>query len=41
VRTELSEDEARFVLYDRVARLATVDEDGAPLVVQICPVLDE
>jgi nitroimidazol reductase NimA-like FMN-containing flavoprotein (pyridoxamine 5'-phosphate oxidase superfamily) len=41
VRTELSEDEARFVRYERVARLATVDEDGAPRVVPICPVLDD
>jgi PPOX class probable F420-dependent enzyme len=40
VRTELTEDEARFVRYERVARLAVVDQDGAPRVVPICPVLD-
>ena len=40
MRSELTDDEARFVRYERVGRLATVDEDGAPRVVPICPVLD-
>jgi PPOX class probable F420-dependent enzyme len=40
VRTSLSEAEASFVRWERVARFATVDADGAPHVVPICPVLD-
>ena len=40
MRSELTEDEARFVRYERVARLAVVDQEGAPRVVPICPVLD-
>jgi nitroimidazol reductase NimA-like FMN-containing flavoprotein (pyridoxamine 5'-phosphate oxidase superfamily) len=40
VRSKLTEDEARFVRYERVARLALVDQEGAPRVAPICPVLD-
>jgi nitroimidazol reductase NimA-like FMN-containing flavoprotein (pyridoxamine 5'-phosphate oxidase superfamily) len=40
VRSELTEDEARFVGAERVARLAVVDPEGAPRVAPICPVLD-
>ena len=40
MRTALSEAEASFVRWERVARFATVDEDGAPHVVPICPALD-
>jgi nitroimidazol reductase NimA-like FMN-containing flavoprotein (pyridoxamine 5'-phosphate oxidase superfamily) len=39
VRAGLTEDEARFVRAERVARLAVVDREGAPRVVPICPVL--
>jgi nitroimidazol reductase NimA-like FMN-containing flavoprotein (pyridoxamine 5'-phosphate oxidase superfamily) len=40
VRSELTSDEARFVRYVRVARLALVDQEGAPRVAPICPLLD-
>lgn len=40
MRAELTEDEARFVGAERVARLAVVDREGAPRVAPICPVLD-
>jgi len=40
VRTSLSEAEASFVRWERVARFATVDSDGAPHVVPVCPALD-
>ena len=40
MRAGLSEAEASFVRWERVARLATVDPQGAPHVVPICPVLD-
>jgi PPOX class probable F420-dependent enzyme len=40
VRSELTENEARFVGAERVARLAVVDHEGAPRVAPICPALD-
>ena len=40
MRSELTQDEARFVGAERVARLAVVDQEGAPRVAPICPVLD-
>ena len=40
MRADLTEDEARFVRAERVARLAVVDQEGAPRVAPICPVLD-
>ncbi len=40
MRSSLSEAEAAFVRWARVARLATVDPSGAPHVVPVCPVLD-
>jgi PPOX class probable F420-dependent enzyme len=40
VRKALSEAEASFIRWERVARFATVDGDGAPHVVPVCPVLD-
>jgi len=40
VRDRLSEAEASYVRWCRVARLATVDPEGVPHVVPICPVLD-
>jgi pyridoxine/pyridoxamine 5'-phosphate oxidase len=40
VRSQLTEAEASFVRWERVARFATVDAEGAPHVVPICPVLD-
>jgi nitroimidazol reductase NimA-like FMN-containing flavoprotein (pyridoxamine 5'-phosphate oxidase superfamily) len=36
----LTRAEAWFVRFERVARLATVDPDGQPYVVPICPALD-
>jgi PPOX class probable F420-dependent enzyme len=36
----LTDAEAAFVRWARVARLATVAPDGAPHVVPVCPVLD-
>lgn len=40
MRTSLSRAEASYVRWARVARLATVDPDGMPHVVPICPALD-
>lgn len=40
MRGALTEAEAAFVRWARVARLATVDPSGSPHVVPICPVLD-
>lgn len=40
MRTSLSEAEAAFVRWSRVARFATVDPEGLPHVVPISPVLD-
>jgi PPOX class probable F420-dependent enzyme len=40
VRTTLTEAEASFVRWARVARFATVAPDGSPHVVPVCPVLD-
>ena len=40
MRSRLSEAEASFVRWERVGRFATVDEDGTPHVVPVCPVLD-
>jgi PPOX class probable F420-dependent enzyme len=40
MKAMLSEAEASFVRWARVARLATVDAQGAPHVVPVCPVLD-
>jgi len=40
VRTSLTDAEAAFVRWARVARLASIDPDGAPLAVPVCPVLD-
>ncbi len=40
MRSRLTEAEASFVRWERVARFATVDPDGMPHVVPVCPVLD-
>ncbi len=40
MRPSLTEAEATFLRWARVARLATVDPSGAPHVVPVCPVLD-
>jgi nitroimidazol reductase NimA-like FMN-containing flavoprotein (pyridoxamine 5'-phosphate oxidase superfamily) len=40
MRTSLSDAEASFVRWERVGRFASVDTDGAPHVVPVCPVLD-
>ena len=40
MRSELTDEEARFVRAERVARLAVVDQEGAPRVAPICPVFD-
>jgi len=40
VRSDLTEAEASFIRWERVARLATVDAEGQPHVVPVCPVLD-
>ena len=40
MRSTLTEAEASFVRWERVARFATVDAEGMPHVVPICPVLD-
>jgi PPOX class probable F420-dependent enzyme len=40
VRSSLTEAEAAFVRWQRVARFATVGPDGMPHVVPVCPVLD-
>ena len=40
MRGTLSQAEASFVMWERVARFATVDAQGAPHVVPVCPVLD-
>jgi PPOX class probable F420-dependent enzyme len=40
VSGKLSDAQAWFVRFERVARLATVDERGQPYVVPICPALD-
>jgi nitroimidazol reductase NimA-like FMN-containing flavoprotein (pyridoxamine 5'-phosphate oxidase superfamily) len=39
-RKELTEKEADFVRWQRVARVATVDAAGMPHVVPVCPVYD-
>ena len=40
MRSSLTEAEASFVRWERVARFATVGAQGMPHVVPICPVLD-
>jgi nitroimidazol reductase NimA-like FMN-containing flavoprotein (pyridoxamine 5'-phosphate oxidase superfamily) len=40
-RKTLSEQEELYVCWQRVARLATVDADGVPHNVPICPVLED
>jgi PPOX class probable F420-dependent enzyme len=40
MRSSLTEAEASFVRWERVARFATRDPDGMPHVVPVCPVLD-
>jgi nitroimidazol reductase NimA-like FMN-containing flavoprotein (pyridoxamine 5'-phosphate oxidase superfamily) len=40
VRSDLTEAEVSFVRWERVARFASVDAEGQPHVVPICPVLD-
>lgn len=40
MRSSLTEAEANFVRWARVARLATVDPAGMPHVVPVCPALD-
>ena len=40
MRSQLTDAEASFVRWERVARFATRDPDGMPHVVPICPVLD-
>jgi nitroimidazol reductase NimA-like FMN-containing flavoprotein (pyridoxamine 5'-phosphate oxidase superfamily) len=40
MRSTLTEAEASFVRWERVGRFATVDDEGMPHVVPICPVLD-
>ena len=40
MRDRLTEAEASFVRWERVARFATRDADGMPHVVPVCPVLD-
>jgi len=41
VRSRLTEPEASFVRWARVARLASIGRDGMPHVVPVCPVLDD
>jgi PPOX class probable F420-dependent enzyme len=41
VTRELTRAETWFIRFERVARLATVDPEGQPYVVPICPALDE
>jgi len=40
MRSSLTEAEASFVRWERVGRFASVDAEGTPHVVPICPVLD-
>ena len=40
MRAHLTEAEASFVRWERVARFATRDPDGMPHVVPVCPVLE-
>ena len=40
MRSQLTDAEASFVRWERVARFATRDPDGVPHVVPVCPVLD-
>ena len=40
MRSQLTDAEASFVRWERVARFATRDPDGMPHVVPVCPVLD-
>jgi nitroimidazol reductase NimA-like FMN-containing flavoprotein (pyridoxamine 5'-phosphate oxidase superfamily) len=40
VSSKLSKAEAWFVRFERVARVATVGQDGRPFVVPVCPALD-
>ena len=41
MRSSLTEGEAAFVRWARVARLASTGRDGMPHVVPVCPVLDD
>jgi nitroimidazol reductase NimA-like FMN-containing flavoprotein (pyridoxamine 5'-phosphate oxidase superfamily) len=41
MRSTLTEAEASFVRWARVARLASTGRDGMPHVVPVCPVLDD
>jgi PPOX class probable F420-dependent enzyme len=40
MRSSLDEAEASFVRWERVGRFASIDADGTPHVVPVCPVLD-
>ena len=40
MRSTLTQAEASFIRWERVARFASVGEDGMPHVVPVCPVLD-
>jgi len=40
MRSSLTEAEASFIRWERVGRFASVDAEGMPHVVPICPVLD-